>query len=763
VRGAASLDEALLLCRQGRLAEARKMLERLVAATPRHAEALHLLGLVHGRLGRHRDAVAALRKAVDLAPMNVEAALQLGDCAVQAGDTDTATAAYDRVARLAPNDPRPHYNMGVALMRAGRSDAAAASFEQALAIEPTLAQAHSALGSLRIDAGDAPGAVALHRRALEIDAVHPEFHNNLGVALDKLQRHEQALASFDRALALAPSYVEAWSNRGIALHELQRLDMALASFDRAIALDASDADAWSNRGLVLQDMHRLDDALRSHERATSLRPGDAQAWVRRAGTENAMKRHVAALAALDKALSIDANVAEALGARLHTAMLLCDWRGHAESLDRLRRTADSGAALIHPFAVLATPLGPEQQRRIAERYAAAMAPPTDDVAPAWPADGTRIRIGYFSADFRDHPMMVLMAEQFELHDRSRFEVVAFSFGAASESAQRQRAVAAFDRFIDVGDRSDADIAALSRSLHIDIAVDLMGYTEHARPGIFARRAAAVQVNMLGFAGTLGAPWMDYLIADAVVVPEPARHHYSEQVVTMPHSYMPNGAWQAPPAATVQRSDAGLPDGGFVFCCFNNSWKITPDVFDAWMRVLGRAPGSVLWLLQTNDVAKANLLREAQARGIDAGRLVFARRAGREQHLQRHGLADLFLDTFHYGAHTTASDALRMGLPVLTRTGETFASRVATSSNAATGMAELAVADAPAYESLAVELATMPSLFAATKSRLAMQLPGARLFDVRHYTRDLERAFVAMHERHRAGLAPEAITLAAGDE
>ena len=754
----APLDDILALCRQGRLEDARRKLAKIVASAPRHADALHLLGLVHGRLGRHRDAIGALTKATTLAPRNLEAWLQLGDAAVALADTDAAVAAYDRAAALATADPRPHYNKGVALLRAGRRDAAAASLEHALAIAPGFAPGHSALGSLQADAGDAVAAVASHRRAIEIDAANPEFHNNLGVALDTLQRHDEALASFDRALALASSYGHAWSNRGIALHALHRLAPALASFDAATALDEADAEAWSNRALVLHDLRRFDEALASHLTATTLRPDDAAAWLRRAATENALRRRSDALASLDRAVAIDPRTPEAVGARLHTAMLLCDWRGFDAAVETLRVAARSGGTLVHPFAVLPTPLDAAAQRSTAERYAAAMHPPVEVALPmaeASPraAGDARIRIGYYSSDFRDHAMMHLLAGLFERHDRSAFETIAFSFGGPSNDAMRERAIAAFDRFVDVTDSGDAAVAARSRELGIDIAVDLGGYTEGARPGIFAHRAAPIQVSYLGFPGTLGTAWTDYLVADAVVVPGNAHDAYTEKIVTLPVCYLCNEPWLAPSAPTVERAEHGLADQAFVFCCFNNSWKITPDVFAAWMRILARVPGSVLWLLQTDDVAEANLRREAAAHGIDAERLVFAPRMGRARHLERHAHADLVLDTFHYGAHTTASDALRTGVPVLTRTGGTFASRVATSLVATAGLAEMAVADTSAYEELAVQLAGDPARLAAMKSVLLDPSADKPLFDTARFARHLERAYVALQRRHLAGLPP----------
>jgi protein O-GlcNAc transferase len=370
----------------------------------------------------------------------------------------------------------------------------------------------------------------------------------------------------------------------------------------------------------------------------------------------------------------------------------------------------------------------------------------------------RIRLGYFSADFRQHAVMDLIAELFERHDRSRFELFAFSFGPVTQDAMRSRVVASFDRFIEVGAMGDLEVAALARSLELDIAVDLSGFTQDARPGILAARAAPVQVNYLGYPGTMAAPWIDYLVADPVLIPDDARPHYSERIALLPHCYQPNASWQPVAPTSLRRRDAGLPEAGFVFCSFNNSYKITPDVFAVWMRLLEQVPGSVLWLIEANAGAVAHLRSEAVRQGVAGERIVFAERTHRDAHLSRHQLADLFVDTLHYGAHTTASDALRAGLPVLTCLGETFASRVAPSLCRAVGLDELVSDSVAAYEATALALAADRERLGALRGRLAAALPRSPLFDAGRFALDLERLYEAMHERRRAGLPAEHLGL-----
>ena len=722
-----SAGHALALARQGRLVEAKAMLETLVAASSPDPDVPKLLASV---------------------------SFALGDAAAHAGDVATAIAFYDRSIAVQPGHLEPHYNKGVVLYQAGRVDEASASYERALAIAPRFAAAHSALGELRSDTGDHEAALRHHGQAVAIEPGNAEFHNNFGLALDRAHRHLDAVQRFDAALAIAPEAATAWSNRGVALHQLGRLDEALASADRAIALDAADAEAWSNRGLVLHDLRRYDEALAAHEKATRLAPSFANAWANLGATFGTLKRHGQALAAYDRALAIEPGHWQVQGDRLHTAMLLCDWKDLATATQRIVDAIEGGHAFVHPFVLLPTAASPALQKQNAARWLAAnCAPGAEAHAAGRRADDGRIRLGYFSTDFRGHAMMELMAEVFERHDRGRFECIAFSLGSTTMDAMRSRAMAAFDRFIDVGAMGDLEIAALSRSLGIDVAIDLNGYTQGARPGIFAARAAPVQVNYLGYPGTTAAPWMDYLIADRVVVPAAASHDYSEQIAWMPHTYLGNQSWQPIGPGALQRRDAGLPDDGFVFCSFNNSYKITPDVFDVWMRLLVQVPGSVLWLIEANAVAAKNLRGEAVRRGVAAERIVFAPRTNRDAHLARHGLADLFVDTLHYGAHTTASDALRAGLPVLTCLGESFPSRVAASLCRVVGLDELVTGNVADYEAQALALATEPARLAALRRRLAEALPHSPLFDAERFARDFEALYTTMHERRLAGLPP----------
>lgn len=578
------------------------------------------------------------------------------------------------------------------------------------------------LGIIAAEDGDPEQAVQLLQSAAAVNADSPVAHNNLGNALRDLRRNDEALRRYERAIQLAPTYAHAHFNCGNTLLDLGRIPAAVASYERAVALDPSFADALNNLGNAFRMSKRYVDAIRCYERVLALRPD----YPFVPGSLLLLKRHI------------------------------CDWRGSEAEEAALVAGVERGDPATPPFPLLAVCGSAYLQRRAAELWAERNCPtPRDAGTPPERIAPGRIRIGYFSADFRDHALSYLLAEILELHDRQCFEWIGFSFGPSQDDTMRQRVARALDRFIDVRDMTDRAIAATSRELQVDIAVDLTGFAEGSRPSIFAHRAAPVQVNYLGYPGTLGGAGMDYLIADSVLVPSGSDGFYSEKVVRLPFTSRAYDSKRVISNEFNRRTEAGLPQSGFVFCSFNNSFKITPIWFDLWMRILAQVGGSVLWLLEDNPVAAENLRAEAARRGVAPERLVFAPRRPPAEHLARHRLADLFLDTFPYGAHTTASDALWAGLPVLTMAGEAFASRVAAGLLTAVDLPELIAGSASQYESIAVALAHDRSQLDSIRRRLAQVLPTAPPFDAPSLARYLEAAYEAMYRRCREGLPAEA--------
>jgi protein O-GlcNAc transferase len=579
-------------------------------------------------------------------------------------------------------------------------------------------------GNEELASGAFAAAVASYRAALVIEPGSVRAHNNLGQALMRLDRRAEAMASYERAIELDPGYAIAYNNLGIALHEQGAYEAALRCYERALELNPSFAEAHNNLGNTLQQLKRYDEAARHFERLFDLVPDHQRA----------------------------------LGAAFGARLACCDWTQYADASARIAAGVHAAQPVIQPFTFLAISDSPELQLRCARIH-------VDNLLPAaarLPWNGARyehekIRVAYLSADYHEHATAALTAGLFEAHDRQRFETIAISFGPDDSSAMRRRLEGAFDRFIDIRQMSDTQAVQLLQSLEIDIAVDLKGHTTR-RLGLLARRPAPVQVNYLGYPGTMGLEQIDYILADPIVLPREQRCHYSESVAYLPECYQVNDDRRVIAEVTPTRGELGLPPDGFVFCCFNNHYKITPAIFAVWMQLLQQVPGSVLWLLEDNHAAARNLRREAQDGGVSAERLVFASRLGAAEHLARQRLADLFLDTLPYNAHTTASDALWAGLPVLTCLGNAFPGRVAASLLEAIGLSELITHTLEEYAARAMELASDPGQLGALRVRLARNRGNHPLFDTGRFCRHLEAAYTVMWGRHREGLRPESFAV-----
>ena len=668
-----------------------------------------------------------------------------------------AVRAYERAIALKPDYVDPHFNRGNALLRLQRNEDALASFERAITLAPGLALAHYNRGTILQALNQASKAMESYRTVLQMDPENALAHFNLGCIHLQMKQFDEALACMDQVIKRAPELPEAHHNRGTALLRLGRDAEAVTSLTQAIGLKPQYAEAYNNRGEAQLRLKDFRSALADINRAIELQPKQGESRWLMGRLLREMKRYEEALPQLYLAQRLSAQIPMLAYEIIAAKVYGCIWQDIDQDIAHLQQEIRAGQPVLEPFLALSLFDEPALHQETARLFGERDFPASAALGPlAVREGGGKIRVGYYSADFRNHAVSHLIAELLEVHDRERFEWFAFSVGPDTQDGMRQRVMAGVDHFVDVRERSDIDIARLSRELGIDIAVDLMGFTGDSRLGSFSYRCAPVQASYLGYPGTTGARYMDYVIADKVVIPPQSRAHFTEKVVYLPHSYQVNDSQRKISERIFSREELGLPATGFVFCCFNNNFKIMPQTFDGWMRILQAVEGSVLWLLEDNPIAAKNLRREAEARGVAATRLVFAQRMSMDQHLARQRLADLFLDTLPYNAHTTASDALWAGLPVLTCMGESFASRVAASLLCAVGLPEL-VSDTQAdFEARAIELARDAAQLGGLRDRLRSQGRSAPLFDARLFARHIESAYSTMYERLRQGQAPDVI-------
>jgi len=763
----AEYHQALLLHQQGLLADARASYERVLQRRPQHAATMNMLGVMALQTNQPARAVELIGAAILIDPKNPLAYINIGSAYSQLNDHEAAIGSFDcAIALKSEFDAVALFNRGNGFHKLKRYQDAVASYDQAIALKSGCdAEIHYSRGVALNELRQYRAAIASFDDAIALGTgFAAEAHYCRGVAQLELRQFQDAVASLDQAMALKPGYqsAELWNHRGVALAELNQYDAAIASFDRALALRPEHAHAYNNRGVALSKLDRHQEAVVSFDKAIGLMPGQADAHRNRGVSLLALKRYEAAIVSFRSALTLSPALPGLHGTHLGARTQICDWDDLESELAELNERIKRAEAASPPFILLALSGSAPLRRTAAETWAQTTCP-LNRALPALSlrAVSGKIRVGYFSADFNDHPVMHLAAGMFEKHDRAQFELTAFSFGADSQDSMKQRLMAAFDRFIDVRGHSDQEVALLARDLKIDVAVDLTGFTHKCRPGIFALRSAPLQVSYLGYPGTMGVAYMDYLIADRTLIPEASQRHYVEKIIYLPHSYQVNDSTRCIADTVLSREDLQLPTAGFVFCCFNNSFKINPETFEVWMRILKRVDGSVLWLLGENPGAIGNLRREAAQRGVNPERLVFAGRVRMAEHLARHRHADLVLDTLPYNAHTTASDALWAGVPVLTCTGQAFASRVAASLLKAMDVPELVTSTRTEYEDLAIELAHDPQRMRRLKQRLANGRISAPLFDTGLSTRHIEAAYRIIFERYQAQLRPEHIDVPSG--
>jgi len=678
--------------------------------------------------------------------------------AFQSGNFDGADLILRRVLQADSKNLSALHILG--LIKASQSNYKEACdyLARAARIHPNDASLQYNLAKALSDSGNDKDAAAHHKKAVALAPKNPEAWLNYGITSSNLGRYQDALVWYGNALSLNPNYAEAALNKGLVLKKLKRYEEGIAFTKQALLINPNLVEAWSNLGGAFQELKRYDEAMAYYDKALSLKPDYHEAWSHKGEILNSIKRHSEAAKCYQKALEFNVKDSYLLGKAQHQMMLGCDWDDYEKNINEIFHAVDEGRMVAEPFGFQGIASSEELLKKCAEIYSNDKYPMAANLSEHLKHKHRKIRIGYLSGEFRYQATSILMTRVWELHDKSKFEIFAFDNGQSDYSDYRQRITRAFSNIFDISRLSDLDAAKLIQHNEIDILINLNGFFGSARQEIFSYKPAPIQVNYLGFPGTIGINYMDYIIADKVVIPEESKIHYVEKVVYLPNSYQANDDQRIISDRKFSRAELGIPEDIFVFTSFNNNYKITPHVFDSWVRILSNVPRSVLWLLADNPIARDNLIKQAVALGMASSRLVFAERLQLSEHLARHDLADLFLDTWPYNAHTTCSDALWAGLPVLTLKGHTFPGRVSASLLGAIGLSELIVHTQEEYEALAIELAMNPRKLADIKLRLAGNRLTTPLFDTPLFTKNIEAAYIQMYERHQADLEPDHIVI-----
>src|SRR5260221_249162 len=782
---------AIIAAQQGDFAAAERLFRQEIKLRPNYPISYNNLGSVLQQQAKLDDAISAHRHAIILKPDYAEAHLALGNALRQQGNFEEAMESYRSAIAAKPGNDEPDNSMGVLVQWQGRLAGAAAAYSEAVALRPTYAEAQFNLGVVLHQRHELDAAEAAYRRVISLDPGIAVVHNNLGAVLKDKGLLDDALQAFENAIKLKADNAEAFYNRGAVLQQQAKLEEALAAYRCAIELRKDYADAMNTSGIVLHALGGSGEAVELYRRLLELMPAHADAYNnmgaallaegRASEAQGAFEQALThksdfpeafynfgdapreiralaqAIAAYQNALRLRPDYADAFSQLVYHRAQACEWNNYHADQEKLLEMVRHGVR-VSPFYLLSTQASASDQLICARQWLGPIGPPREAVFKHEASVGSgRIRLGYLSGDFHQHATAQLMAGLFERHNRDRFEVVAYSYGPDDNSPMRARLASAFDRFVDIRAQSHRDAARGIHADKVDILVDLKGYTYHARPAISAYRPAPVQVSYLGYPATMGADFIDYIIVDPFVVPASQQPFLSERLVHLPCSYQVNDR-RREIAGTRTRKDWGLPTEGLVLCSFNNSYKISPAFFDIWMRLLRSVPGSVLWLLETNAVVKGNLRSEAEKRGVDSRRLVFAPVVASAEHLGRHRHADLFLDTLPCNAHTTASDALWAGLPVLTCSGGTFAGRVAGSLLMAIAMSELVTGSLEEYEQLALALARDPQRLIALRKKLESNRDAGALFDLPKLTGNLETAYARMWQTWLSGQTPAAFSI-----
>ncbi|SNX27941.1 Predicted O-linked N-acetylglucosamine transferase, SPINDLY family [Polynucleobacter meluiroseus] len=720
------LNQSIQLILTNKLDDAENSLSRILKMQPKHSDALCFRSVVEAYRFNFSEALKWIEKSIEANPKNAVAYSNRGNILKDLGRFKEALASYERAIALAPSYEEAHNNKGNALQDLKRFVEAVKSYEKAITLTPQYAEAH----------------------------------NNKGNALQKLHRFEDALESYRTAISLKPSYALAWTNMGLAFGKLKKIEEAMHCHDKALAIDPTCSEAWSNKGILFFNIENYVSSIECFDQAIIINHEFASAWADRASALDKSSRYDEALANYERAYELRPATDFLADLLIRTKLKIGNWDGLQQEQDRIKNILLASEMIFEPFIALSFLDDPNLHLKIASMCSSVRHPNRKIFPEIERRPHKKIRIGYFSADLWSHPVALLTAELFELHDRSQFEIYAFSLrnGPAGDLL-RPRLEKAFDQFLRVENKTDQEVVALARELEIDIAIDLGGHTEFSPIDIFSYRVAPIQVSWLGYPGTTGTEYMDYILADKTLIPESSRQFFAEKIAYLPDSYMVDDSKRTASLTIFSKRELGLPEDKFIYCCFNNSYKFNQKILESWARILLKAKDSVLWISENNPFFKDNIVKEFAKLDILSTRIIFAQRVdSMADHLARYALADLFLDTLPFNAHSTALDALKAGVPLITCIGEAFPGRVAASLLNAIDLTELIANDMGQYEAMAIDFALNSEKLRAIKEKLSRNRSSSALFNTQLFTKNIEAAYSEMYQRYLADLPVEHISV-----
>jgi len=754
------LQQSIDSLNSGQLDESEKYSLEVLKISSTQPDALQILGTIAAQKKQFEKAAKLLIEASKTQTNDYFLLNNIGNVLTELGHYQDSEYFFNKVLNLKSDYHQTHFSLGLLYVRLNRLDDALISFDKAITFKHDYLEAYINRGIVLEKLDRSTEALNNYDKAIVLSPNSPEAFANRGISLKKLRRLDDAIKSFDQAIKLQPDYAEAFSNRGVALYEANHQIESLTSFDQALKLRPDYAEAFSNRGVTLIELNELEEAIKSFDQALRNKPDYAGAYLNRGIALQKLKQISEALKSYEKANALNPDLEYLQGTHLHAKMFACDWKKFELSLESLTYKINIENKVTTCFPLLALADDPTTQLKASQLWINNNFPFNASLGQtSKKTTEDRIVIAYYSADFREHPVAYLTAELFELHDKSKFKLIGFYSGPKDTSEINNRICNCFDKFIDVNLIGNMDVAKISRDLKVDIAIDLTGNTSGSRIGIFSYRAAPIQLSYLGYLGTMGAEYYDYLVADKTIIPAENQQYYKEKILYLP-SYQVNDSKRVISEKAFTKKDLGLPQQGFIFCCLNSNYKILPSTYFGWMRILLKVPNSILLLYTDNKMAKENLEMQAVIQGVNKKRIYFFEHSNRSEYLSKMRVADLFLDTMPYNAGTTASDALWTGLPVLTCMGQSFASRVAASLLNAIELPELIATSQEQYEALAIELATHPTKLKLIKEKLERNRLTTPLFDTPRFTNYIEAAYIEVYKRYQANLTPEHIYIEA---